>query len=158
MNDYIKKIRGKIGCEKLIHPAARIIIENKVGQVLFIKRKDNELLGIPAGAFEANETIEDCIVREVLEETGIEILHLEVIGISSNPSKETVKYPNKDEIQYFVIEFYSNEWAGIIKADNQEVSEAKFMSTEKAKELPYNEQSAFESLAYYRKYNKVRVS
>src|SRR5688572_1323181 len=120
MNDYIKKIRKAIGPEKIIHPAARIIIENKDGQVLFVKRKDNGMLGIPAGAFETNETIEQCIIREVLEETGLAIHELEVIGISSNPNRETVIYPNKDEIQYFVIEFYSNDWTGVLKADHKE--------------------------------------
>jgi len=106
MKNYIKNLRKKIGNQKFIHPAARIIIENELGQILFIKRIDNGNLGIPAGGFEENETIEECIIREVKEETGLEILSLQLIGLSSNPKNETVKYPNGDKIQYFTCEFF----------------------------------------------------
>ena len=108
MESYITKLREKIGRDKFIHPAARIIVENDEGEVLFIERADNGNIGLPAGALEENETIEACIIREVKEETGIEITALEVIGISTDPRVETVRYPNGDEIQYFTIEFYSN--------------------------------------------------
>ena len=74
MKNYIQKIRLKIGQEKFIHPAARIIVENKNKEVLIIERVDNGLIGIPAGSIEENETIEECIIREVREETGLKII------------------------------------------------------------------------------------
>ena len=155
---YIQKIRAKIGHEQFIHPAARIIVENRVGEVLFIERIDNGKLGLPAGALEENETIEDCIRREVKEETGLIIQALEVIGISSNPAKEAVSYPNGDQIQYFTIEFYSSQWEGELQPiDKAEVKTAQFLPKEKAHQLPTNEQSAFESLSYYRKYGRVML-
>jgi len=158
MKNYIKKIRSKIGSEKFIHPAARIIIENNQNEILIIERRDNGKLGIPAGAFEENETIEECIIREVKEETGLKILSLEVIGISSNPNKESVQYLNGDRIQYFTIEFYSNHWEGTIQPeDDDEVKTAKFMNIELANQLPNNEISAFESLKYYRKNGKIML-
>lgn len=76
MENYIKNIRQKIGHWKFIHPGARIIIENDLGQILFIQRLDNGYLGIPAGVFEENETIEECILREVKNEIGLGILVL----------------------------------------------------------------------------------
>ncbi|MCU0328855.1 MAG: NUDIX domain-containing protein [Chitinophagales bacterium] len=157
MNDYIKNIREVIGTKKIIHPAARIIIESKEGQFLFIKRKDNGKLGVIAGAFENNETIEQCIIREVFEESGLVINYLEVIGISTDPNLETVKYPNQDEIQYFVIEFYTNDWTGELKVDQNEVMEAFFLGIEHVSDLPKNEQSIFESLHYFRKHQKISV-
>ena len=154
----IKKIRGKLGHEKFIHPAARIIVENKNNEILIIERVDNGRLGIPAGSIEENETIEACIIREVREETGLKIMGLEVIGISSNPDIETIDYVNGDKIQYFTIEFYSNNWEGIIKIqDNSEVKRAKFMGFEVIEQLPKNELSAFESLTYYRKNQKIML-
>lgn len=98
MENYIKKLRQKIGHQKFIHPAARIIIKNDLGQIIFIKRRDNGNLRIPVRAFEETETIEECIVREVKEEIGLEILALELIGLSSNPKNEMVDYPNGDMI------------------------------------------------------------
>lgn len=159
MQDYIKKIRSKIGHQKFIHPAARIIVENEEGEVLMIKRIDNNKWGIPAGSLEEGETIKACIVREVKEETGLEIVDCQVIGISSNPQKETVIYPNKDVIQYFTIEFYSNNWNGSIgDFDKQEVKIAEFVPKEWKQKLPKNEQSTFESLVYYKVHQKIRLT
>lgn len=158
MKNYIKKIRSKLGQEKFIHPGARIIIENKKREILIIERMDNGNIGIPAGAIEENETIEACIIREVKEETGLKLIDLEVIGISSNPDRESVEYPNGDKIQYFTVEFYSNHWEGTIKIeDKNEVKNAKFVSIDNIKHLPKNEKSAFESLDYYRKHRKIML-
>lgn len=158
MKNYIKKIRAKLGKDKFIHPGARIIVENKQKEILIIERTDNGGFGIPAGSIEENETIEACIIREVWEETGLRIIDLEVIGISSNPTTETVEYPNGDSIQYFTIEFYSNNWEGTIKVeDEEEVKNAKFMDISAIKKLPKNELSAFESLKYYRTHQKIML-
>lgn len=158
MGSLISKIREKLGHDKFIHPAARIIVENEHGQVLFIERKDNGLLGLPAGGLEENETIEDCIIREVREETGLELLELELIGISSNPQNETVSYPNKDVIQYFVVEFYCNKWKGeLCIHDTLEVKKVFFGDKNLLSHLPNNEQSILKSLEFYKKCGKVRV-
>ena len=158
MKSYIKKLRQKIGHQKIIHPAARIIIENEVGQILFIKRKDNGKLGIPAGAFEENETIEECIIRETKEETGLELLEVQLIGLSSAPKNETAEYPNGDQVQYFTCEFYANQFKGKIRIDKKEVEIAEFMNFENYKNLPENEMRTFESLIYFKKNGKARMS
>jgi len=158
MKDYIRKIRSKLGKEKFIHPAARIIIENDLGEILFVIKQGDGKLALPAGAFEENETIQECIIREVKEETGLTIKSLEVIGINSNPINETVKYPNGDIIQYFTIEFYSKNWEGTLYVhDKEEILNAKFLDASFQKEIPKNEQSAFESLEYYRKNNQIML-
>ncbi len=156
--NYIKKIRTKLGNDKFIHPAARIIIENEMGEILIIERNDNGNIGIPAGSLEEHETIEECIIREVKEETGLDIIDLEVIGISTNPKLETVEYPNGDKIQYFTVEFYSNNWGGMVQVnDREEVKTAKFADISIIEKLPKNELSAFESLNYYQKYKKIML-
>ena len=158
MKNYIKRIRSKLGSEKFIHPAARIIIENEQEEILFISRRDNDRIGLPAGAIEENETIENCIRREVEEETGLRLIEIEVIGISSNPEIETVKYPNGDVIQYFTVEFYSNKWEGEIEVnDTKEVKSAQFLHKETLNQLPANEISIKESLDYFRKNKRIRL-
>ena len=158
MTEYINRIRSKLGKDKFIHPGARIIIENHIGEILFIERLDNGNLGIPAGSIEDDETIEECIKREVKEETGLTIIDLEVIGISTNPTLETIRYPNNDEIQYFTIEFYSNNWSGTIMIeDRNEIKCAKFKELSNIDKLPKNELSAFESLNYYRENKRIML-
>lgn len=158
MKNYIQNLRSKIGQDKFIHPAARIIVENEKGQILIIERVDNGKMGLPAGGLEEGETIEECIIREVKEETGLVLLEVKVIGISSNPERESVLYPNGDQIQYFTIEFYSNNWEGAIGViDTAEVKTAKFVKKSDLKYLPANEGAALESLQYWKKTGKVML-
>lgn len=46
------------------------------GKVLLVKRKSEPLAGqwsLPGGAVEVGETLETCVAREILEETGLEV-------------------------------------------------------------------------------------
>ncbi len=158
MKSYIQQIRTKIGHDKFIHPGARIIIENKHGEILFVMRKDNGKLGLPAGALEEGETIEQCIIREVKEESGLELITVEVIGISTDPNKEIVCYPNGDVIQYFVVEFFADSWTGDLKVgDDTEIKSAIFKSKKYLEHLPVNEKGIVESWQYYQKNKKIRL-
>ena len=155
---YITKIRKQLGKTKFIHPAARILVENESGEILFIERVDNGQLGLPAGGLEEGETIIQCIKREVFEETGLTIENVAVIGISSNPKMESVEYPNGDKIQYFTIEFYTKEWKGEIQIqDIREVKKAQFLPKEYLEKLPRNERSIIESYNHYQYTNQVLV-
>jgi ADP-ribose pyrophosphatase YjhB (NUDIX family) len=150
MQAYLKNLRQKVGHQRIIHPGARILVENKAGHFLFIHRTDNNQWGLPAGALEEGETIEDCIRREVTEETGLHLGNLTLIGISSAPARETVTYPNGDVVQYFTIEFYSNLWEGTPQSDFKESKAAGFYPVDTVA-LPANENHIFQSLAYYQK-------
>ncbi|MEM6722402.1 MAG: NUDIX domain-containing protein [Bacteroidota bacterium] len=150
MKDYIRNMRSKIGQDLFIHPAARILVENSEGHFLTIIRSDSGQLGIPAGALEFNESIEDCIKREVLEETGLHIQGLQLIGLSTHPNKEKVTYPNGDQIQYFTAEFYSKDWSGQLQVnDLTEVKKVQFVPFERLQELPENEQNILKSWAHF---------
>lgn len=158
MKSYISKIREKIGNDKIIHPAGRILIENEKGEFLFILRTDNGLIGIPAGGLEENETIEECIYREVYEETGLKLKNLITIGINSNPKTQTVTYSNGDIIQYFCVEFYSTVWEGELTVFNpNEITKVEFKDKSFLDKLPINERSIVESYNYYKENNKIML-
>lgn len=154
---YLKKIRSSLGNAKFIYPGARIIIENEQGAYLFIERRDNGSLGLPAGGMEEDETIESCIIREVREETGLLLRTIHVIGISSDPNRETVQYPNGDETQYFTIEFYSNDYEGKLAIHTEEAKSIKFLSSEAINFLPENEKSTFESLGKFKSTGQITL-
>jgi len=157
MSNYLNNLRVLIGTRKVIHPAARIIIENDRGEILFIRRTDDDRWGLPAGGLEEGEDIESCIRREVQEETGLELHNLQVIGISSRPDRESVIYPNGDKVQYFVVEFHCDQWSGAPRPDGIEVADARFLPPEIAQDLPHHEWSTFESLIYFQTKGQVRV-
>ena len=156
MQNYISKIRQKIGNEKLIYPGARILIENANGEILFVEKTKTGELCLPAGGLEEGETIEECIKREVKEETGLDILALEIIGLSTNPINETVQYTNGDVIQYFTVDFYSNQWQGNLKVtDVDEIKSVSFKNKSYLTQLPKNESLITVSLDYFQKNGKV---
>ncbi len=156
--NYIGEMRRQIGQRKFIHPGARILIENQAGEFLFVQNAKTGIWGLPAGALEWDETIQQCIRREVWEETGLQLLDLETIGIASNPISQSVLYPNGDSIQYFAVEFYSNEYSGELSViDQTEISRAEFKPADQLRSLSLNEVGIVDSLKYYRQHQKTRL-
>lgn len=157
MKGYIQSLRALIGNRKIIHPGARIVIENDLGEILLIRRKDNDQWGLIAGGLEAGEDIQTCIIREVQEETGLHIEQLEGIGISTRPDQETVRYPNGDVIQYFTLVFYANQWSGELQQETSETQEARFFPPDQTPSLPPNESPALEWVRAYKQTGKFRI-
>lgn len=151
MPNYLQAMRAFIGHRKIIHPAARIIIENAEGDILLIRRRDNDQWGLIAGGLEEGESISACIIREVREETGLQIETLEAIGLSTQPAAETVQYPNGDVVQYFTVVFYSRHWSGEIAEHTEEAKEIRFFSPEELPSLPPNEAPSLDWLSEFKK-------
>lgn len=63
---------------------------NEAGQVLLIRRRDNGQWQAPGGVLELDETFEDGVVREVLEETGIRVRVERLSGVYKNIPKHVV--------------------------------------------------------------------
>lgn len=61
-----------------------------VGRVLLIKRRDNGDWQAPGGVLEAKETFEQGVVREVFEETGVEVEVEKLTGVYKNVSLAVV--------------------------------------------------------------------
>lgn len=84
-----------------IRPGVAMIIFNEKGEVLLQKRADVNLWGIPSGHVEPGETVKDAAVREILEETGLKVKILRLIGVYSEPSSQVFHYPD-GRITHFV--------------------------------------------------------
>ena len=54
---------------------------------------------------ETGETADECVVREVQEETGYEVKVLRVIGVYSDPKHTTITYPDGNTVAYVSILF-----------------------------------------------------
>ncbi len=55
------------------------------GRILFVRRSDNGAWVMPAGSIELEESILDCVKREVFEETGLTVESAYPIAINSEP-------------------------------------------------------------------------
>jgi 8-oxo-dGTP pyrophosphatase MutT (NUDIX family) len=132
---YLGKLRAVLGHRLLLVPAARAVVRDPSGAILFQKRTDFGVWGIPGGAAEEGDSIEDCLKREVREETGITPTRYRVYGFTSNPKLETIRYPNEDVIQTFTLLFEVSEWTGELDRSNDESSELRFVPRAEAEAL-----------------------
>lgn len=120
----------------LLQDGAAIIIENEKGEILLQSRADRDKWGLPGGCQELGERFEDTIIREVKEETNLDILEsdLELIGIISGPSRRN-DYPNGDVVINNTALFYTNKYTGELKWD-KESKKMEFFAKDK---LPVNQ-------------------
>ncbi|QOR64859.1 NUDIX domain-containing protein [Cytobacillus suaedae] len=122
---YLGILRSSVGKQKLIVPSVRAIIEDSEGKVLFIERLGEGKWSMPAGSIELDESIYECLVREVKEETGLNVLSAQAIAVYSNPKYGT-KNKFGDEYQLFELLFLVEEWTGSLKQISEETASAKF--------------------------------
>ena len=83
MADYIHDLRKIIGPRKIIlNCAGALIIKDE--KILFQRRTDNGQWGLIGGLLEMNETYEQAALREIREETGLEVKLDSFLGIFHN--------------------------------------------------------------------------
>jgi ADP-ribose pyrophosphatase YjhB (NUDIX family) len=107
-------------------PAASAIITDDAGRLLLAKRTDNELWTIPGGTMEPGETIAETAVREVKEETGINVEIVSLVGIYTNPG-HVVEYSDGEVRQQFSVCFVCRRLGGEL-ATSDETSEVRYFS------------------------------
>ncbi|MEO0327320.1 MAG: NUDIX domain-containing protein [Pseudomonadota bacterium] len=119
-DSYLGHLRKKVGNDLVIIPGTRIIIENYSGEILLEKRTDFGLWGLPGGTAEPGENAQTSIIREVLEETGLNVSNVQAFGLSSDPVIETIRYPNGHLLQSYVVLFFSNTFSGDLRINSEE--------------------------------------
>ena len=88
-----------------------VILVNPAGQVLIGKREGSHApyWSIPGGYHEPGESFEDAAIREVKEETGLDIVNPVVVGVSNN--LETWKAEGVHVVSVFLL---SKEFSGTL--------------------------------------------
>ncbi|NLX10322.1 MAG: NUDIX domain-containing protein [Chloroflexi bacterium] len=124
LTPHFPRLRRHVGQAPIILPGAMGVIQDDAGRVLAARRVDDGLLDVPGGFADLGETSTATIVREVREETGLEIEPVRVIGVYSEGM--LYRYPNGDVMQGVGIAFQCRITGGALHADHAEISEAGF--------------------------------
>ena len=93
------------------HVGIGVLLVNPAGQVLIGKREGSHApyFSIPGGYLEPGETFESAAIREVKEETGLDIVNPIVVGVSNN--LETWKAEGVHVVSVFLL---SKEFSGTL--------------------------------------------
>jgi ADP-ribose pyrophosphatase YjhB (NUDIX family) len=98
--------------------AVSAFVLNEAGELLMIRRTDNDLYAIPGGGQEIGETVTQAVVREVREETGVDVDVISLIGVYSNP-KHVIAYDDGEVRQEFSICFRARLLSGELRTSNE---------------------------------------
>ena len=108
-------------------PSANVIVVNDQGEILMIRRTDNDNWAVPGGGMDLGESITDAAVRETQEETGITCEITGLVGIYTNP-RHVIRYTSNDEVrQEFSIVFTARPVGGELRPSS-ESSEPQWVS------------------------------
>lgn len=98
--------------------AVTAFVQDEQDRLLMIRRTDNGLYSIPGGAQDVGETIGRTVVREVEEETGLDVEPVDVIGVYSDPA-HVVAYTDGEVRQEFSICFRARLLGGELRTSDE---------------------------------------
>ena len=79
-------------------PSVNVVVTNDAGEILLIRRTDNDNWAVPGGAIDLGESVAQAAVRETREESGIECEITGIVGIYSDP-KHVLLYTSNGEVR-----------------------------------------------------------
>ena len=127
---YIKKLRAKIGNDLLLVPGVTAVVINERDEVLLQLRRDTDTWAPPSGGVEPGETVAQCAIREIREETGIDILPEAIVAVLSG-DEYNVTYSNGDRLATVTIVFRCRPLnAEIPRVNDDESQDIRYFKTD----------------------------
>ena len=101
----------RVGCSAVIFDEAR-------EKILLTRREDNNQWCLPSGGMEPGESASETCIREVEEETGLQIVIKRLIGIYTTPH-ELVVYRDGNKIQLVALCFEAEIVGGELRLSSE---------------------------------------
>jgi ADP-ribose pyrophosphatase YjhB (NUDIX family) len=92
-----KEGKLRLGC-------SAAIFDERRGKLLLTRRTDNGQWCLPGGRVEAGESVSEACVREVWEETGLQVRITRLAGVYSDPNKLVI-YPDGNKVHIVALSF-----------------------------------------------------
>ena len=120
-----------------MRPAAAVaIIQNN--KILMLNRKDNEKWTLPGGTMELTESLETCAVRELKEETNLDVKIQDIIGTYTDPDVR-IEYSDGEVRREFTIVYYGTVLGETSVRIDEESSKYHWVDLAEVKNLPMAE-------------------
>ncbi|MFJ9368900.1 NUDIX domain-containing protein [Nocardia sp. NPDC101769] len=118
-------------------PGGSALVVDSDGQVLMQRRGDSGNWSLPGGIMEIGETLEQCVIRETKEETGLDIEITGLLGIYTDP-EHIIEYADGEIRQEFAITYYGKVVGGQIEVSSESTS-VRFLSLNELETLPVHD-------------------
>jgi ADP-ribose pyrophosphatase YjhB (NUDIX family) len=131
----------RIGC-------SAVIFDEKRQKALLTRRADNGRWCVPGGTMEPGESAVEACEREVLEETGLRVRVMRLIGVYSDPD-QLVIYPGGEKVHFVILSFEANAATGEPGLSN-ETTAVGYFSLDEMDSLPmhgHHKQRVLDALA-----------
>ncbi len=131
---YIKELRRHVGSMPLFLPSVAVFVRDGT-KVVVGHHRDVERWVIPGGALEPGELVAACAVREVREETGLDVRLTGIHGVYGGGPAHRVTYPNGDVVDYVVTVFDAIAVGGQLLAQTDELTQIGWLEVDALQEL-----------------------
>ncbi len=119
-----------------IVPSTTAIVLNDAGELLLVHKVDNDQWALPGGGMDPGESISQCIVREVKEETGMDVEVTGIVGIYTNPN-HVIAYDDGEVRQQCSVCFTTRLLGGTVRTSS-ETKEVQFVPVGRVDSLTIN--------------------
>ncbi len=114
--------------------AASAVVTDGVGRILLQRRTDNGLYALPGGAMDLGESLPATAVREVREETGLDVEITGLVGTYTDP-RHIIAYSDGEVRQQFNVCFTARVLGGALRISD-ESTDLRFVDPEDIPNLP----------------------
>ncbi|PJN40798.1 DNA mismatch repair protein MutT [Streptomyces sp. CB02959] len=106
--------------------AASAVVTDESGRVLLQRRQDNDLWALPGGGMDMGDSLPGCAVREVKEETGLDVEITGLVGTYTDP-EHVIAYSDGEVRRQFNICFTARIVGGTLTISD-ESTELRFVA------------------------------
>ncbi|MFF6955343.1 NUDIX domain-containing protein [Streptomyces sp. NPDC008317] len=114
--------------------AASAVVTDEQGRILLQRRRDNGLWALPGGGMEMTDSLPGTAVREVKEETGLDVEITGLVGTYTDP-RHVIAYTDGEVRRQFNVCFTARVTGGEL-AVSDESTEVRFVAAGEVDELP----------------------
>jgi len=108
-------------------PSVNVVVTNADGEVLLIRRSDNQNWAVPGGAIDLGESMVQAAVRETKEETGVDCSITGLVGIYTDP-KHVILYTSNGEVRQEFSILLTARVTGGVPTPSDESSEVRWVA------------------------------
>ncbi|WP_433401518.1 NUDIX domain-containing protein [Streptomyces sp. CA-146814] len=114
--------------------AASAVVTDDQGRILLQRRRDNDLWALPGGGMDLRDSLPGTAVREVKEETGLDVEITGLVGTYTDP-RHIFEYSDGEVRRQFNVCFTARVTGGFLTV-SEESTEVRFVAPAELDTLP----------------------